>query len=140
MIVLPTSADFKELFDRGEFVYGDELPSVRDKDIERAMTEARALFNVNLISDGPTRDMAFLYLTAHFLQMDTDAAESGGGSVGVQTARAADGISESIAVPDWVTDPQLYIYASTYYGRKYLALLQPYMVGAVFVIGGGTLP
>jgi len=140
---VPDAQAFKEYFDRGQFTYGEEPPEVRDKDIDAAMAEAMAIFNVELYPDDKTRNMAFLYLTAHFLACDIDAADSGGlGGVGfVQTSRSADGVSESVQVPEWIArDPTLSILAGTYFGRKYLTIALRYATEVVTVVGGATLP
>jgi hypothetical protein len=143
MYQYPGPEEFKAYFDRNQFAYGDEYPAVRDKDISAAMGEARAMFNPDLYPDQETFSLAFLYLAAHFLACDIDAAESGGlGGAGfAQTSRSADGISESIAVPDWVTqDPGLSLLIGTYFGRKYITIALRYSDGVVFVVGGATLP
>ena len=143
MFTVPEPQVFKDYFDRNQFAYGDDYPAVRDKDIIAAQAEAEAIFNAALYPDDKTRDMAFLYLTAHFLACDLDAAESGGlGGVGfAQTSRSADGISESIQVPDWIAkDPTLSILAGTYFGRKYLTIALRYADEVIGVVGGATLP
>lgn len=135
-----TVASFKDYFDRGQFTYGADLPSIRDKDITQALAEATAVINLSLYPDDATADLALLYLTAHFLQTDTDAADSGGAANFPQTSRSADGLSESVEVPAWMKDGIFSVYASTYYGVKYSTMTYPYIGGAVFVVGGRTLP
>lgn len=133
------STIFKDYFDRGQFLYGPTVPDVRDKDIDQAIAEARAVFNPDLypVED---QDLAELYLTAHFLQTDLSAEESGGQSILLQSARSVDGVSESLAVPDWMLEGELAAYSTTYWGQKFLTLSRPYMGGGVFVVGGTTLP
>ena len=143
MYQVPEPQVFKDYFDRNQFAYGEEYPAVRDKDIEAAMAEALAIFNAGLYPDDKTRDMAFLYLAAHFLASDLDAADSGGlGGIGfVQTSRSADGLSESIQVPEWVSrDPMLSVLAGTYFGRKYITIALRYANEVITVVGGDTLP
>ena len=143
MYIVPEPQVFKAFFDRGQFAYGDDVPAVRDKDISAAMDEALAIFNAALYPDDKTRDMAFLYLTAHFLASDLDAADSGGkGGMGfAQTSRSADGLSESITFPDWILqDPTLSLLVSTYFGKKYLLMAIQYVTEVVTVVGGATLP
>lgn len=135
-----TVEEFKEQFDRGQFTYSETLPGVRDKDIESAISEAEATFNGDLYSDDPTCKQALLYLTAHFLTNDIESANSGGQPVFIQGSRSADGISESVIVPDWMSQGDFSMYATTYYGQKFLTLSKPYMDGAVYVVGGATLP
>jgi len=143
MYQVPGVQVFKDYFDRGQFAFGEEVPAVRDKDIETAMGEALTIFNADIYPDEKTRERQFLYLTAHFLACDLDAAESGGlGGIGfVQTSRSADGLSESIQVPEWVSrDPMLSVLAGTYFGRKYLITALQYATDVILVAGGDTLP
>ena len=134
-------ASFKAYFDRGQFSYGANAPDIRDKDITQALAEATAVFNPDIYpTDKPEiKDSALTYLTAHFLVTDIDAQDSGGQARLLQTARAADGVSESLAIPEWVTG-ELIFYWTTYYGQKWLILTKPYLDGAVFSIGGATQP
>jgi hypothetical protein len=139
-----TAAEFKAYFDRGQFQYGDSdpyiYPEVRDKDIDSAIAEAEAVFNCGLFPDESTCKQALYYLTAHFLQKDLDAVESGGQASYNQTSRSADGISESLSIPEWMNEGEFAFYATTYWGQKYLMLVKPYLDGAVFSVPGGTQP
>jgi hypothetical protein len=135
-----TATTFKEYFDRGEFVYGNDLPAVRDKDIDRAIAEMEAVINDGLYDTTELCQMAKHYLSAHFLQLDCDAAESGGQASMPQTSRSADGISESVQIPDWIAQSELAIYATTAYGLKWLMITKPYLDGAVYTVEGATTP
>lgn len=135
-----TAEEFKDFFDRGQFGYGTDVPAIRDKDIDAAIAEAQAVFNGGLFPDEARCKQALLYLTAHFLQLDTDAADTGGQSKFIQTSRSADGLSEALSIPDWMQQGEFAMYATTYYGQKYLLLVNQYLGGAVYVVGGGTLP
>lgn len=135
-----TAEEFKTYFDRGQFTYGVDLPAVRDKDIDSAIAEAQATFNENLYPDEATCKQALYYLTAHFLQNDVDSSFSNGQPTFIQNSRSADGISESVNIPEWMNEGAFAFYATTYYGQKYLILSKPYIDGAVFVVGGATLP
>lgn len=134
-----TPTDFKAYFDRGPFVYGVALPSVRDKDILSAIGEMEAVINIDIYPI-EIAELAQLYLTAHFLLLDLDAADSGGQAKFISGSRSADGISESSVIPDWMSQGDFAMYATTYYGQKFLALSKPYMDGAIFVVGGATMP
>ena len=138
MAVTITATEFKTFFDRGQFAYGTTIPAIRDKDIDQAIAEAEAVFNHDLYPTEDVETQALLYLTAHFLQLDTDAADSGGQASFVQTSRSADGISESVQVPEWMNQGEFAFYANTYYGQKFLMLSKPYIDGAVFSVPGGT--
>ena len=133
---------FKAYFDRGQFSYGSAAPDIRDKDITQALAEANAVFNPDIYpTDHPEiKDLALSYLTAHFLVTDIDAQDSGGQSRLLQNARSADGVSESLTIPDWMNSGEFAFYVTTYYGQKWLMLTKPYLDGMVVVIGGATLP
>lgn len=142
-----TAAEFKTQFDRGQFTYSETLPDIRDKDINDAIAEATAVFNCDLYPVDPEAvdpdhicKLALNYLTAHFLQSDVDGGDSGGMSKFNVSSHSADGISESFSIPDWMNQGEFAIYATTYYGQKWLILSKPYMDGAVFCINGETLP
>lgn len=137
-----TVSSFKSLFSRGQFDYGETLPEVRDADITAALAEATAVFNPGIYpTDKPEiADLAFSYLTAHFLATDIDAADTGGQTRFIQNSRSVDGVSESLDIPEWMKAGEFAFYCTTYYGQKWLILTKPYLDGAVFVIEGGTTP
>lgn len=136
-----TVASFKTTFSRGQFDYGTTLPAIRDEDITAALAEANAVFNPGIYpADGTVADLALSYLTAHFLQSDTEAADGQGQSRFIQNSRSVDGVSESLEIPDWMKQGEFAFYCTTYYGQKWLILTKPYLDGAVFVIEGGTTP
>lgn len=144
MTVTITATEFKAYFDRGQFLYGStvpyEYPEVRDKDIDSAIAEALAVFNDVLWPTEDAAKQALYYLTAHFLQLDLDSVVSSGQSKFNQSSRSADGISESLDIPEWMKEGEFGFFSTTYYGQKYLMLAKPYLDGAVFVVNGGTLP
>lgn len=135
-------ASFKALFSRGQFDYGETLPQVRDADITNALSEANAVFNPDIYpADKPEiGDLALSYLTAHFLRTDLDAADAEGQSRFIQTSRSVDGVSESVEIPEWMKQGEFAFYATTYFGQKWLMITKPYLDGAVYVVGGTTLP
>ena len=135
-----TAAEFEDFFDRGQFTYSENLPDIREKDIDAAIAEALASFNGGLYPDEATCKQALYYLTAHYLQLDLNAVESGGQASFIQTSRSADGISESLSIPEWMNEGEFAFFATTYYGQKYLMLSKPYLDGAVFSVSGGTQP
>ncbi len=139
-----TAAEFKAYFDRGQFLYDETVPyvypAVRDQDIDSAIAEALAVFNPGLFPDDATCKQALYYLTAHFVQQDLDAVASNGQAKFNQSSRSADGISESLSIPEWMNEGEFAFYSNTYYGQKYLVLAKPYLDGAVFAVSGATLP
>ncbi len=140
----PTIETFKAQFVRG-WSYGTAVPDILDSDITAAIAEAEAVFNPGLYppdADGFTSPgwLAELYLTAHFIMTDVDAADTGGQTRLLQSSRSVDGVSESLDIPDWMKAGEFSFYASTYYGQKFLILSKPYLGGAVYSIGGATQP
>jgi len=123
----PEISAFKDFFDGGEFSYGEQPPAVRDKDIARAQSEALIVFNPNLFPDQTEANIAFNYLTAHFLFLNMKAAMGAGGSASFAIAsRSADGMSVSYAIPQAiVNDPFLSQFATTSFGTKYAAMVLP---------------
>lgn len=131
-------AVFKEYFDRGQFDYGTALPQVRDKDIERAIAEAEAVINKGLYPSNDILSLALLYLTAHFLSRDIDGES--GQPIYNQSSRSADGISESVQIPEWMNQGEFAMYSTTSFGQKFLTISKPYLDGAVISVPGGTNP
>ena len=140
MSVTITYAEFKTFFDRGQFTYSETLPDVRNKDITEAIEEALEVFNQDLYPTADIATKALYYLSAHFLKLDIDASESGAQQVGIQSSRSADGISESIQIPEWMQEGEMSIYSTTFYGQKFLTLSRPYLGGGVYSVPGATQP
>lgn len=135
-----TATEFKAFFDRGQFDYGTTPPQVRDKDIDEAISEAECVINCNLYPDEETCKKVLYYLTAHFLTLDLANDDNGGQPTFNQTSRSADGISESVHIPDWMKEGDLSSYTVTSYGIKFLTLSKPYLDGVIFSVQGGTRP
>jgi hypothetical protein len=137
-----TVASFKSYFDRGQFDYGVNVPQVRDKDIEGAMAEAGNVFNLQLYPPAQPQiaDEALTYLTAHYLSVNLDAFGDGGQTRMLQESRGADGLSESLVIPEWMNAGEFSFYSTTYYGQHFLILSKPYLDGAVFTAHGRTRP
>lgn len=137
-MVTMTASDFKSYFDRGPFTYGTTVPDIRDADITKAIAEAEAVFNHDLYPTDAIEEQALLYLTAHFLQGDIGSSNSGGQPLFLQNSRSADGLSESVSIPDWMLQGEFAVYATTYFGQKFIMLSKPYIDGAVYSVPGGT--
>ena len=136
-----TLASFKTQFARN-FTFGSAVPDIMDADITNAIAEKDAVFNFDLypVEKPEIGTLCEHYLTAHFLTTDIDAADSGGQTRLLQTSRSADGVSESLDLPEWMKAGEFAFYCTTYYGQKWLMLTKPYLDGAVYVVGGGTQP
>lgn len=129
---------FSELSISGIAVISDF--SVRDKDIQNAIDMAGDIFNDSLYPDNTTTK-AQCYLTAHFLQTDIDAIVSGSVQPDfLMTAKAAQGVSASYEIPDWMKTNDFYFYTTTIYGYRFLMLSKPYLDGGVFSVAGATQP
>lgn len=140
---LITIEDFKAHFFR-DFRYGtlgETCDTIADEDLTKAFAEAKINFNVGLWSTQAEMTVAFLYLSAHYLVCDIQAAKEGVNSSSVfsVSSRSIGSVSESYQVPEWVTQsPYLSHFASTRYGMKYVSLLRPRLVGNVAVFQGAT--
>jgi hypothetical protein len=116
---------------------------VLDEDIEKAFKEAELVFNESLFSDEDSQRLAFLYLTAHYLIIDLNAAFNQGqsGAPGTVNSRSVGNVSESYTIPKWMTDNELLApFALTPYGQKYISLLRSRLVGNAITIQGATQP
>lgn len=114
---------------------------IQDADIMRAFKEANVNFNTALFGDNDTIKMVFLYLAAHYLVIDLNNAMNplGMGFMGFTQSKSVGSVSEGYAVPQWMLNNAILSqYAQTGYGRKYLSLIQPYLVGNIIFVPGRT--
>ena len=127
--------------DKWELVKDSVDNYIQDSDILRAFNEAKVNFNAALFGDNDTIKMVFLYLAAHYLVIDLNNAMNplAMGFMGFTQSKSVGSVSESYAVPTWMLNNQmLSAYAQTGYGRKYLSLIQPYLVGNIIFVPGRT--
>ena len=114
---------------------------ISDADIMRAFKEANVNFNAALFGDNDTIKMVFLYLAAHYLVIDLNNAMNplAMGFMGFTQSKSVGSVSEGYAVPQWMLNNAILSqYAQTGYGRKYLSLIQPYLVGNLIFVPGRT--
>lgn len=114
---------------------------IQDSDILRAFNEAKVNFNAALFGDDDMVKMVFLYLAAHYLVIDLNNAMNplAVGFMGFTQSKSVGSVSESYAVPQWMLNNRtLSAYAQTGYGRKYLSLIQPYLIGNLIFVPGRT--
>ena len=143
--------DFKDLFVRDfdysiasgqtTSIYDCQKEYVMDSDITRAFSEAKMNFNPSIWPSDEALLIAYLYLTAHYMVGDLQAAEQGIGSSGnfPVSSRGVGPISESYAIPEWMMrDPNIAYFATTRYGQKYLSLVKPLLIGNAVVYEGAT--
>lgn len=116
---------------------------IQDQDITNAFQEALIVVNHALFGSDAQVTLGFLYMTAHFLCNDINAARGGVNSTGrfPVAGRTVGSVSETYSIPAQYTDnPILAQYTQTAYGMKYLALVMPLMVGNMAAVRGGTNP
>lgn len=114
---------------------------IQDADILRAFNEAKINFNTTFWKDDETAEMVFYYLAAHYLVIDLTNRQNPllMGYKGLTQSKSVGSVSESYAIPQWMLNNQvLGTYAQTGYGRKYLSLIQPYLVGNIILSPGRT--
>ena len=146
-----TVQDFKDHFFR-DFPYlpddwqtktDNELDYILDKDITKAFDETQVVFNQALLGTDEEITLGYLYLSAHYLCLDYQAAVGGisGKSSFNTAAKTVGSVSETFDIPTaYKDDPQLNFYTKTPYGIKYLSLVQSGLVGNMSVLVGATLP
>lgn len=114
---------------------------IQDSDIERAFLEAKLNFNPAFWTDDKTAIMVYLYLVAHYLVVDLNNASNplGMGFMGFTQSKSVGSVSESYGIPQWMLNNQILSqFAMTGYGRKYLSLIQPYLIGNIILSPGRT--
>lgn len=123
-------------------LYNDSTDNyIQDADILRAFNEAKINFNTSFWKDDETAEMVFYYLAAHYLVIDLRNRQSPLllGYKGLTQSKSVGSVSESYAIPQWMLNNQILgSYAQTGYGRKYISLIQPYLVGNIILSPGRT--
>lgn len=142
------ATDFKSYFDR-DFIYGTDMTTVRDVDINNAISRANMFFNDSLWNSSDDIQSAFLLLTAHFLVRALDAGGGlnllGAGSrstgSGPVTQKSAGGMNVSYSLPaELIENPMLNDLMTTGYGKLYLQLVVPNLIGNFGTAYGRTNP
>lgn len=114
---------------------------VQNSDIERAFLEAKVNFNPSFFKDDETAQMVFYYLAAHYLVIDISNRQNPlvMGFIGFTQSKSVGSVSESYGIPQWMlNDKMLSAYSQTGFGRKYLSLIQPYLVGNIIYTPGAV--
>ena len=126
------TADWKE-------INGNVLNYTQDSDIINAIAEASVNFNEGLFSDCCTAKLVFLYLVAYYLTIDFQNAMSPMSGGGIVQNKSVGSVSEGYAIPQWMlNNPSFSMYAQNGYGRKYLSLIRPYLLGNIILSKGRT--
>ena len=116
---------------------------ILDEDLDKAFLEAKVLHNEALFCTPEENCMGFLYLAAHYLVNDIKAAVSGlcGQSSFPVSSRTVGSVSESYAIPDsYAKNPQFSFLTESPYGKKYLSMILPKLIGNVTAVHGATQP
>lgn len=120
-------------------IQANVLNYTQDSDIINAMAEARVNFNEGLFTDCCTAKLVFLYLTAYYLTVDFQNAMAPMAGGGIVQSKSVGSVSESYAIPAaFINNPKFALYAQNGYGRKYLSMIMPYLVGNIIVSRGAT--
>lgn len=121
-------------------LYNDNIFNyITDEDISRAFVEAKINFNPQLFPNCETMRLTYCYLAAHYLVIDLNNAQNplALGFMGFTQSKSVGSVSESYGLPSWImSDSKLSLYAQTGYGRKYLSLIMPYLVGNIIYTPG----
>ena len=138
-----TTTDLPTITSSWDIIDGALYDYILDADIAKAFAEAKISFNQGLFGTDAEITLGYLYLTAHYLANDINAAQqgvAGAGSFSV-ASRSVGNVSESYAIPEaYTSDPILAFFAKSSYGLKYLSLVMPKLVGNMIAIGGTTQP
>lgn len=150
----PSVADFKSQF-RREFVYGDGLNAVEDSDISRALNEAGLMFNPCLwdsttaVGTSSESGIAYMYLSAHLMVLNIQQMAGGLSAIprGKGVRNSAEGVVVASGVgaahvtyqipPARVADNAVLMdLFRTTFGQRYLAMMEPRLIGNVAVVSG----
>lgn len=120
-------------------VQDNALNYTQDSDILNAVAEASVNFNEGLFPDATTAKLVFLYLVAYYLTIDFQNAMAAMGGGGIVQSKSVGSVSESYAIPQWMlNNPSFSMYSQNGYGRKYLSLIRPYLLGNIILSQGRT--
>ena len=112
---------------------------ITESDIIKAFAEAKVNFNPELFENCDEALTVYYYLAMHYLVIDITNALNPmtTGFIGFTQSKSVGSVSEGYSVPTWMlNNPLLSGYAQTGYGRKYLSLIQPYLVGNIIFTPG----
>ena len=152
----PQVTDFKAQFPR-EFPYGTGLDFVTDGDILSAIAEAWILFNPGLwdcttpIGRSSEASIAYNYLAAHVMVIKIQQMAGGLSATprGKGTRNSAEGVvvasgvgaanvSYQVPPPRVAENAVLMDLFRTTFGQRYMAMIEPRLVGNIMVVSGYT--
>ncbi len=141
MFTPPTIAEFKAFFVR-DFPYGtDPNVAVLDADIQKGLDEANFNFNADLFDTQANYALCYLYLAAHYMVLNLRASSQGiaGNYSWLENSKSVGSVSQSFSIPPRILNSPVWsLYTKTMYGAKYVSLVFPLTVGAVFSSHGRT--
>jgi hypothetical protein len=150
----PLVSDFQAQFPR-EFTYGTGLDSVTPNDIQRAINESVIMFNPGLwdsstpVGNSTEAGIAMMYLAAHLMVLNIQQMAGGLSAIprgkgvrnspkGVLVAAGVGSASVSYQVPPPRVQENAVLMDlfRTTFGQRYLAMMEPRLVGNVQVVSG----
>lgn len=123
-----------------EVVEDDKYNYIMDEDIQKAMSQAIVNGKVFGEDCNEARNI-YLHLVAYYLCIDIQNSSQGIGASynGVVQSKSVGNVSESYAIPQWLTKNPMYsMYGQNGYGLKYLSLIAPYLACTVLFSRGGS--
>lgn len=136
-------------------MYGDGFDSVQDADIERALAEASIMFNPGLwdsttpVGTSSEAGIAYMYLAAHLMVISIQQMAGGLSAVprGKGVRNSPEGVLVSAGVgpasvnyqvppPRVAENAVLMDLFRTTFGQRYIAMLEPRLIGNVLVVSG----
>lgn len=122
-------------------VKGNKYDYIADEDIIKAMTQAIQVGNDRFGETCTEKVNIYLHLVAFYLVMDIKNSSTGVNSsfTGMVQSKHVGDVSESYAIPQWVSDNPMYsIFTQNGYGLKYLSLIAPYLAVTMIFSPGRT--
>lgn len=122
-------------------VKGNVFDYVTDCDIEKAKTQAIVNANARFGDTDQERINIYMHLIAYYLVVDLRNSSTGinGSYQGPTQSKSVGDVSESYAIPTWLTNSPMYsMFAQNGYGLKYLSLIAPYLACTLLFSRGGS--
>lgn len=147
---VPTVSEFKSYFVR-DFPYQplvapdqvDINQFVQNGDIQRALDEVQCQINEALFKSQEQFTTGYLLFAAHIMIMNIQSSSQGlsGSFSWFEASKSVGSVSVSQQIPESMLKDPFYAWLSkTGYGVRYLMILMPRLVGAIYTIKGRTLP
>lgn len=114
---------------------------INDDDITKAMSQALIAINEKFGSCDCEKIVLYMHLVAYYLVLDLHNASQGIGSAysGPVQSKSVGDVSESYAIPTWLTNNPMYsMYMANGYGQKYLSLIAPELAVTLLFSYGRT--